>query len=196
VVLPGYEASFLATKPVSFLEDLPPHLESALERLGIETLGDLASANSKTLEGAVGSVAAERLQAAARGEREDEVALAAPPAWIQEQAAVRDPHTDRGGLEAMIEGLVVRACRRLRPFGLGAQSVAVEVARRDGGSRQSDQLAAPVADEDRLAAVARALASGLLEPAAGVRSLTVRLARLEAPGHQRLLFPEAGGSRR
>jgi DNA polymerase-4 len=195
VVLPGYEPSFLAGKPLSFLDDLPPHLEAALEKLGMKTLGDLSAADPKALEQAVGPVAAPRLQAAARGEHEEPVALAAPPAWVQEQAAVRDPRTDRTGLEAMIEGLVTRACRRLRPFGLGAQSVAVEVARRDGCGRQSDLLASPVADEDRLANVARELASNLLEPAAGVRGLTLRLARLDVPGHQRLLFPEAGGGR-
>jgi hypothetical protein len=92
----------------------------------------------------------------------------------------------------MIEGLVSRACRRLRPFGRGAQAVTVELARREGTTRESEVLAAPVADEERLTAVARDLAAAALEPAVGVRGLTVRLSRLEAPGHQRLLFPEAG----
>jgi hypothetical protein len=72
----------------------------------------------------------------------------------------------------------------------------VEVARREGASRQGDTLAGPVADEERLAGLARELARPLLETAAGVRSLSVRLSRLQAPGHQRLLFPEAGGGRR
>lgn len=195
VVLPGYEMSFLAGKPVSFIEDLPPHLESTLERLHLRTLGELASADPKVLAAAVGSVAAPRLQAAARGEQEDPVALAAPPPWIQEQATVRDPRSDRPALLAVIDGLVARACRRLRPFGLGAQAIVVEAARREGVSRQSDAFAAPLADEARLAAVAREMSAALLEPAAGVRTLTVRLSRLEAPGHQRTLFPEAGGRR-
>ncbi len=195
VVLPGYESSFLAGKPVSALEDLPPHLESALERAGFSTLGELAAADPAALEAAVGPIAAPRLQAAARGEDEEPVELAAPPAWIQEQATVRDRHSDRAALEAMLDGLVSKACRRLRPFGIGAQALTVEVLRREGAARQSDAFAAPVADEDRLAAVARQLASGLVEPASGVRGLSVRLSRLDAPGHQRLLFPEAGASR-
>jgi DNA polymerase-4 len=192
VVLPGYEASFLAGKPLSFLEDLPPHLESALERLGIRTLGQLARAEPGVLAAAVGPLAATRLQAAARGESEDPVALAAPPSWIQEQATVRDRRSDRTALLALIEGLVSRACRRLRPFGLGAQAVSLEVGRREGTARETEVLAAPLADEERLNAVAQELAAGLLEPAAGVRTLTLRLSRLAAPGHQGLLFPEAG----
>ena len=195
VVLPGYESLFLARKPVSFLEDLPPHLESALERAGFATLGELATADPVVLEAAVGPVAAPRLQAAARGEDEQPVELAAPPAWIQEQAPVRDPRSDHAALEAMLDGLVAKACRRLRPFGLGAQSLTVEVLRREGAARQSDAFAAPVVSEDRLAEAARQLASSLVEPASGVRGLTVRLSRLDSPGHQRVLFPEAGGSR-
>src|SRR4030095_15403866 len=38
VVLPGYERSFVATKPISLLE-LLPHLESALERAGFPRRG-------------------------------------------------------------------------------------------------------------------------------------------------------------
>jgi DNA polymerase IV (DinB-like DNA polymerase) len=196
VVLPGYEMLFLAGKPVSFLEDLPPHLEAALERLQLHTLGELAAAEPERLGAAVGPTAAQLLQAAARGEEEDPVALAAPPAWIQEHAVVRDRRSDRTALLSVIDGLVSRACRRLRPFRLGAQAIVVEAARREGTSRRSDVFAAPVADEERLAGVARELSEGLLEPAAGIRSLTLRLSRLEAPGHQRTLFPEAGGGRR
>lgn len=195
VVLPGYESSFLAPKPVSFLEDLPPHLESALERAGFSTLGELATADPVVLEAAVGPIAAPRLQAAARGEDEQPIELAAPPAWIQEQAPVRDRRSDHAALEGMLDGLVAKACRRLRPFGLGAQALTVEVLRREGHARQSDVFAAPVLNEDRLSQVARHLASSLIEPASGVRGLTVRLSRLDAPGHQRVLFPEAGGSR-
>jgi len=195
VVLPGYEASFLSPKPLAFLEDLPPHLESALERLGIVTLGALAQAEASALAAGVGPVAAPRLVSAARGEEEEPIAIATPPAWVQEQANVRDRRSDRPALEAVVEGLASRAARRLRPFGLGAQAVTVEVVRLDGVKRQGDTLAAPVSDEERLAAVARQLAVDLLEPAATVRSLTVRLSRLEVPGHQRTLFPEAGGRR-
>jgi DNA polymerase IV len=195
VVLPGYEASFLSRKPVAFLEDLPPHLENALERMGILTLGELAQAEASALAAAVGPVAAPRLVAAARGEEEEPIASAAPPSWIQEQANVRDRRSDRAALEAVVEGLAARAARRLRPFGLGAQAVTVEVVRSSGVQRQGDTLAAPMSDEERLAAVAQQLAAGLLEPANTVRSLTVRPSRLEVPGHQRTLFPEAGGRR-
>src|SRR5882672_5758748 len=47
VVLPGYEASFLARQPLCFLPDLPPHLETALETAGLLTLGHVAEADEE-----------------------------------------------------------------------------------------------------------------------------------------------------
>ena len=72
VVLPGYELSFIAGKPVSML-GLPPHLESALERNGLTTLGQLAECDEARLAAIVGPAAA-RVRAAARGEGEPPIA--------------------------------------------------------------------------------------------------------------------------
>ena len=112
VVLPGYERSFVATKPISLLE-LPPHLESALERAGFETLGKLAEADDDALGAAVGAAAAEHVRALARGEGEPEIAVAAPPAFLQEEATVRDRKSDPLALAEIAESLARRAARRL-----------------------------------------------------------------------------------
>ena len=80
--------------------------------------------------------------------------------------------------------------RRLRPFGLGAHSVTVDVRRRGGGDRRHAQLPSPVTSErDAVDCVAR-LAAPLLEGSGGVRSLHVRLAHLAQPNLQGTLFPE------
>ena len=84
VVLPGYEASFLGRQPIRFLPDLPPHLEAALEKAGLETLADVAAADPSALETLVGTPAGGRLQEAARGEGEEPVELTAPPSAVQE----------------------------------------------------------------------------------------------------------------
>ena len=145
VVLPGYEASFLARQPLHFLPDLPPHLEAALEKAGLQTLGDVHSADRVALEALVGTPVAERLQQAARGEGEEAVALTAPPSAIQEEAILRDRRTDREGLEAILDGLASRACRRRHhrrsaaprrpgaPYGNGRAGSA---GRRDGARRR------------------------------------------------------------
>jgi DNA polymerase-4 len=192
VVLPGYETSFLARQPVASLPDLPPHLEAALLRAGIETLGDLVAADPATLAPVVGS-AADALQAAARGEGEEPVAVAAPPVFINEETSLRSHRNDRTGLEALLDGLSERACRRLRPFGLSASTITVEVRRTDGNARRSESVSPGIADEATVREIVRTLAAPLLDPAAGVRALLVRLGRLEAPRPQASLFPELSG---
>jgi DNA polymerase-4 len=189
VVLPGYELSFLARQPLSALRDLPPHLESALERAGLSTLGAVAEADEKALTAAVGTVAAPRLRAAVRGEDEEPVALAAPPAAVHEEAVVRDRHSDAGALEEIVDALARRAARRLKPFHLLARVLTVEVRRTTGTERRDETFDHGLAGEETIAARACSLAADLLEPAEGVRALQVRLGRLQAPNPQTPLFP-------
>lgn len=189
VVLPGYELSFLAPRPIAALGDLPPHLESALERAGLHTLGDVAEADEKVLEAVVGPVAAPRLAAAVRGEGEEPVAVAAPPSTVHEDAQVRDRHTDLEALEQIVDALARRAARRLKPFHIVARGVTVEVRRRVGSERVSEAFTHGLAREEIIAQCAQDLAEPLLEPPDGVRSIQVRLTRLETPTPQAPLFP-------
>lgn len=188
VVLPGYEHSFLAGKPVSAL-GLPPHLESALERAGLATLGQLAEAEEAALVAAVGPQAAPRLRAAARGEDEPAIAIAAPPTSLHEEARIRDRRSDRLALEEIADTLARRSARRLKPFRLAARAVGVEVRRDDGDRRSADVFEPALEGEDAIADAVHALAGPLLEPAGPVRALQVRLSRLEPPGTQAPLFP-------
>lgn len=189
VVLPGYEEAFLARQPLAFLE-LPPHVEHALERAGLETLGAVAEAPEDVLVQAAGA-AAVRLRQAAQGLTEEPVALAAPPTFVREEAVVRDRRSDAGVLAEIVERLAERACRRLRPFGLEAGHVSVEVERADSAPRREESLDPPLRDEATARTVARALAQPLLE-AGPVRAVRVKLARLAAPGPQRPLRIEFG----
>jgi DNA polymerase-4 len=191
LVLPGYEASFLTRQPLSFLAALPPHLEAALQRAGLTTLGHLAEAEESALATIVGAAAAPRLREAARGEHEEPIPVTAPPAWIQEEVTIRDRRSDRAALEAVVEGLASRACRRLRAFRLGTRLVTVEVQRFADAVRRTDTFSPGVSDEETLRSVVRALAGPLVEPGPSVRGLRVRLGRLEPPGSQSSLFPEA-----
>jgi DNA polymerase-4 len=195
VVLPGYERSFVATKPIALL-GLPPHLESALARAGLETLGQLAEAEVDTLAPAIGTSAAEHVRALARGEGEPEIAVAAPPSFLQEETAVRDRTSDPLALVEIAESLARRAARRLKPFRLATTAIAVEVRRASDSARRATNLATATADDDRIAETARELALALVEPADAVRGLLVRLARLGPESSQAPLFPEAPVFRR
>jgi len=189
LVLPGYEASFVGRQPVSFLSDLPPHLLTALEEAGFSTLGQVGEADEVKLAAVLGPAVAARLRAAARGEGEEPIPVTAPPAWVQEEATIRDRRSDALALRDVVDGLARRAARRLRPFGLAAEHLSVEVRRPEAGVRRSDSVAAGLSDEDAIAEVVRGLAEPLIEPAARVRAVAVRLSRLRPQGAQTPLLP-------
>jgi DNA polymerase-4 len=190
VVLPGYERSFLAAQPLSRLPDLPPHLEGALVKAGFDTLGKLATGDEVALAAAVGAATAERLRHVALGLDDEPIAQLAPPTFIQEDTPIRAHGSDRATLEALVDGLASRALRRLRPFGLVARSLTVEVRRSETSLRRSQDVPAGVSDEDTARELARALAEPLLVPAGNVRALQVRLGRLARALPQSALFPE------
>jgi DNA polymerase-4 len=187
VVLPGYERSFVEPKPVALL-GLPPHVEAALERAGLLTLGQVAEAEPEALAAAIGPLAV-NVRAAARGEGEPEIALAAPPAFLQEEATVRDRSSDPLALVEIADSLARRAARRLKPLRFGAGAITLEVRRATDTARRAATFADPTDDEDRVAEAVRALALALVEPADAVRGLLVRVARLGPSGAQAPLFP-------
>jgi DNA polymerase-4 len=193
VVLPGYEAMFLSRQPVSSLPDLPPHLETALLEGGFTTLGAVAEADPVALAAAVGPGAVAHLQLAARGEGELPIENASPPSFVQEEATIRDRRSDKEALEAVLSGLARRVCRRLRPFGLRAGSLTVEVRTLHGDRRRGEHFEPGVADDEAAARIALALASPLLEAPSRVTGLSLRLGRLSAPTSQALLFPPRVG---
>jgi len=188
VVIPGYEHSFLARQPSSFLPDLPPHFEAALQRAGLVTLGDVSGADPALLAEAVGP-AADALRAAASGKDEAPVAVAAAPSWLLEEVTVRDRRSDRTALLALLDAAAERACRRLRPHDLRAESISVEVLRAGRSLRRSQTVEPGIADADTARAVVRQLALPLVEPAAGIRGFAVRFSRLARGAAQPSLFP-------
>ena len=103
-----------------------------------------------TLVDAVGATAAPRLRAAARGDEEEPIPVAAPPAWVQEEVTIRDRRSDRAALEDVLAGLVRRACRRLRPYDLRAGLLTVEVRRPNDELRRTDAFSPPRADEETI----------------------------------------------
>ena len=185
VVLPGYEHSFLAGKPVSAL-GAPPHLESALARAGLTTVGQVAECDEAALAAAVGAAAAKHLRAAARGEQEPPIAVAAPPAFLQEEATIRDRRSDRRALEEIADALARRVARRLKPFRLAARAIGVEVRRAADAVRRSDAFSPGLADEDAIAARVRAHPRPAARPGPG-RPRAAGAARAPRPADRRRL---------
>jgi DNA polymerase-4 len=189
IVIPGYEDSFVSRQPVSVLPGIAPQQEAALLKAGLLTLGDLANADEAVLASAVGSAVAGSLRQAALGLDEAPIALAAPPSWVQEDTPIRDRRSDRLALETILKELARRAFRRLRPFGMGAGLLSVEVRRAERTLRHSEAFEVEPLREEGAPDATVQLAASLLDPPSAVLGLSVRLGRLALPGRQAPLFP-------
>jgi DNA polymerase-4 len=194
LVLPGYEAAYLAQQPVSALPDLRPDAEQALERLGLHTLADVAAANESVLQQALGLAAARAILSTLRGGHEAPIPVVAPPTRVTEEGVLREPKPDPGDLVAMLDRLVARAFARIRPFGLGAGTLSVEVRATNGEERRSESLEPEVFDVPSAQLIARRLARPLLQQPLRARALAVRLARLSPASGQASLFPSLRGA--
>jgi DNA polymerase IV len=192
LVLPGYEAAYLAHQPLSALPDLQPEAERALERLGLTSLGQLASADEAVLQKALGTAVARSIASTLRVECEPSIAVAAPPTRIAEEIAVREPRREVEGLVGMLDRLVARAFARLRPFGLGAGMLSVDVRTLDREEHRSETLEPELFDTATAQGVARRLTVPLLDPPLCVRALGLRLARLAPARAQASLFASLG----
>ena len=119
--------------------------------------------------------------------------MAAPPSWIQEEAKIRARGSDRAALETLLEGLATRAFKRLRPFGLRAGMVTVEIRRGEASQRRRETFQPGLADDETARgggpgsgrAAARARGSGPSRPVASDAAL--------GPGSQSPLFPGLSG---
>ncbi len=194
IVLPGYERLFLDSQPLDLLGDMPAHVEKLLLEAGVTTMGHLLAHDEDSLSAIVGPQVAPRLLRTARGEAEDPIAVSAPPAWVHEEAVVRDPRSDASILVELASELAVQCCRRLRPHDLAVGSIAVEVEGREGAARRQQDLAPATADETVARRVAAGLTAALLEQGRRVRRIEVRFSRLAPRDSQVPLFPEASGS--
>lgn len=196
IVLPGYESSFLAKQPISILADLPSQAERALRANGFALLGDLAGADENALAAIVGRALAARILESVSGQDESPIAVTAPPTWLQEEGKVRGAHADPLALAEILQDLADRASRRLRPFGLAAETLTVEVLRGAATDRRSSTLERPLSSGDAIGHAALRLVQPLFEPAGSVKGIVLRLSRLRTASLQTPLFPLPGSSGR
>ena len=190
LLLPDHEASFLGRQSLSMLDDLPLHAAAALTQAGITTLGHLRDAHPDRLCTLVGRATADRLRASVDPHLEPPIPPLAPPHVIQEEHVVRDHGSDHGALDRLLDGLTLRAARRLVTFQVDAEGVSIEVRRGETWLRRTERFTIAVRDAAMLQAVARRLGAALLDPASGVRALKVRLIPSLSVRPQYALFPQ------
>ena len=150
VVYPGSEESFMAPLPVRALSGIGASSERVLKEHGIETLGQLAKADSAFIQKILGKNGTTML-VRARGlevsgvEEDDEVKS------VSNETSFASDLESRKDIEAAIDTMAAKVGRRLRRKGLAGSTVALRLRYSDRSVRSIQRkLARPCDDENVL----------------------------------------------
>lgn len=185
-VPPGGELAFLHPLPVEALWGVGPATLARLERLGVRTVGDLASLPADTLTGALGAASGAHLHALAhavdpRAVEPDRSARSVS----HEETFPRDLHTD-GEVGREVVRLADAVGARLREAGLAGRTVTLKV--RYGDFRtitRSHTEPAPVDSGRLLARIGRDLLASV-DVAPGVRLVGLGVSQFGDGGGEQL----------
>jgi len=169
VVEPGTETAFLEPLEVTRLWGVGPATRRRLERLGVRTVGDLATIPCDALQRALGQASGTQLYALARNQDDRPVVASRAAKSIGHEETFATDVADRAPLEAHVDEFAARVATRLREVGVVARTVVLKV--RYGDFRtitRSRTVPEPTDLADELASVGRELLRGV-DLRAGVR---------------------------
>lgn len=181
-VAAGAELAFIHPMPVDALWGVGPATLARLSRLGVISIGDLATVPLTTLEASVGRAHGRHLHELAHG-RDDRPVIADRPAKsIGHEETYAHDRFDRSELEAEVVRMADAVASRLRGNGVGGRTITVKV--RYGTFQtitRSRTVPRPTDTGPIIAKVASAILAGIdLTP--GVRLFGVTASNLTEPG--------------
>jgi DNA polymerase IV len=180
VVEAGTELAFLAPLDVTRLWGVGPATRRRLERLGVRTVGDLATIPADALQRALGQASGAQLYALARNEDDRPVEPSRAAKSIGHEETFPTDVTDRAALERDVDRFAERVAARLREVGVVARTVVLKV--RYGDFRtitRSRTVPEPTDLADDLAAIGRELLRGV-DLRGGLRLLGLSAQQLTA----------------
>ena len=193
VVDAGTEIAFLHPHPVTAVFGVGPATARRLARLGIETVGDLASRPEAAVVEALGKAAGRQLHLLANGVDDRPVVVnRAPKSLGHEETFARDLHT-RSELDAQALRLGRSVARRLRGSDLQARTITVKLRFADFKTiTRSVTLPEPCDGSGAIVRAARGLLAEV-DPAPGVRLLGVSGSGLVGSAGRQLSFDDGRG---
>ncbi|TDZ90840.1 DNA polymerase IV [Mycobacteroides salmoniphilum] len=131
IIAPEEQGSLLADLPVRKLWGIGPVAEERLNRLGINTIGQLATLQTSEVASVLGGTVGPALHRLARGIDERPVAERAETKQISAESTFADDLTTLDQLREAIEPIGAHAHRRLITHGRGVRTVTVKLRRSD-----------------------------------------------------------------
>lgn len=172
------ERDVLAPLPVRSLWGVGPVAESALHRVGVRTIGELAAMDLRELTGLLGVAVGGELHRLARGVDDRPVAPRGAAKQVSAETTFDADLTAMAAVHDAVARMTEAAHRRLVDSGRAARTVTVKIRSADFTTvSRSETSAVPSTDLAALTAVAQRLARSAV-PEGGVRLIGVSLAGL------------------
>ena len=179
VVLPGSEQSFMGPLPVRALSGIGAAAERKLRDHGIETLGQLASADDEMVEGLLGKVGRVMLDRA-RGLEDSPIEADDEVKSVSNETSFAHDLTERADIEAAIDTMAAKVGRRLRRKGLAGTTLALKVRYEDRSVRSVQrQLPEPSDDEFGFSGSLHEMLDELWQPGMALRLVGVAVTGFE-----------------
>ena len=173
VVPAAEQESVLAPLPVRSLWGIGPVSEQALRKVGIETIGQLASTDTREVVGVLGGAVGSELHRLSRGIDERPVAPRGAAKQISAETTFDTDLTAMSAVHEAVEKITVAVHRRLVADGRAARTVTVKARTADFTTlTRSETTAFATRELPTLAAMARRLAGSAVGEG-GVRLLGV-----------------------
>jgi DNA polymerase-4 len=195
VVAPGEEAGFLAPLPLAKLPGCGPATVSRLERIGVQTIGDLAALPDPLLGELFGKYG-RMLGQHARGLDVSPVIRPGDPKSISREVTFDHDQVNMTKVRETALGLLQDVGHSLRAHGLSARTITLKIRYQpfDTQSRQAT-LPLPTDRDDELAAALRALFDTQVDQRRPIRLIGAGVSNLEAQAAQLSLLEDRSSRR-
>lgn len=192
-VNPGEEKEFLAPLPIGQLPGVGPRTERELKKLGLSTIGDLASSPLAFLKGHFGKVG-EMLYLYANGIDERRVEPPGETKSISRETTLPQDTLDARLLQGTLYRLVEEVGAELRSQGKQARCITLKLRYADFETITRSQTIKEgiEADQAIFEIAERLLKTALAQPRKKVRLIGVRASNLTGAGRQLSLFDRSG----
>ncbi|MFC5993430.1 DNA polymerase IV [Pseudonocardia hispaniensis] len=178
IITPGEERAVLDPLPVRVLWGVGPVAEASLHKIGVTTVGRLATMDPRELTGLLGAAIGTELHRLARGIDDRPVAPRGAAKQVSAETTFDTDLTAMAEVHEAVRRMTAAAHRRLLASGRAARTVTVKARSADfRTASRSETTAAASTDLATLTAVAQRLARSAV-PAGGVRLIGVSLSGL------------------
>jgi len=148
MILPGYERVVLAPFPVGKICGIGDKTSRELERIGVETIGDLASIDEKTLNMTFGKLMGETLKKYANGMDPAPLKRESERKSISREMTFPEDLCDHSDITSKLNLLVEKAAFNLRKRGLKASTITLKIRFSDFSTRSHSRTLNTPTDRD------------------------------------------------